>query len=487
MAKNVKKSNHNMSKRTKIGAGMTTVPLITGPLDAINHKFDTDEEITSHIREMERKKDFIRQQIPRAEKEYEEERNELLKARERDRQKQQIRQQEAHQRQMQREQIENKAIERASDSAASLIKNSIIALWELIKKTFHFGDKVTDKAGTVVDKVTGKAGTVVDRVANGPTWVTILKWFLTILTFLLILALIGLILGYTISAVTKPSQEKNTDSTQSGSDKSEKCKKFLGNSYTVNIDNGGWEWAGTKTIRTVLQQGENTIKPNFDAIKQLTKKTFDEIISNPAAYLGESIQYWYDLFVNSEPLKSLLIYAKYLSTYAVFNLQSLSGGTVYDTYTNTTQRDVISDGRSDNINFFDSSIFPKQLLRDKNIVTKDSVINLSKPIDIEWNLPELEYDGLDISKLPPSLVAKKDANGISLEDKKTIVIPWITKNNHYVLSCEDAYFKNNMNEKANLFVDIDDTTCTYNIQSTPHIFKEDKTQYKYTNDLSTFV
>ena len=105
MAKNVKKSNHNMSKRTKIGAGMTTVPLITGPLDAINHKFDTDEEITSHIREMERKKDFIRQQIPRAEKEYEEERNELLKARERDRQKQQIRQQEAHQRQLQREQL----------------------------------------------------------------------------------------------------------------------------------------------------------------------------------------------------------------------------------------------------------------------------------------------------------------------------------------------------------------------------------------------
>lgn len=459
-------------KRVKIGAGL---PLITGPLDARNHIFDTDGEIAAHAHEMERKRDFLQQQIPIAEKEFIDDTNNIARQKMYDQQRQQIRAHEAHERQMRRDAIDAAETEESAKTAAALIRNIIKGAWEFIKGLFHVGDRVSTKGGNVIDKT-----------FNGGLFKRIVSWFLFLVTLGIIIVLILILTGTIATSITKPSGG-NSDGTQSGSDKSEKCKKFLGNSYTVNIDNGGWEWIDTKTLSTVLERGDNMIRPNFDAIKQLTKKSFDEIFSNPAEYLGENLQFWYDAFVNSEPLKSLLIYAKYLGNYLAFNLQSMSGGFVFDTYSNTIPRDVASDGRCDNIAFFDSSLFPKQLLREKNMDTKDSVINLSKPIDIEWKLPEVEYNGLDISKLPPTLVSKKNSDNISLEDKKTIVIPWVNKNNHYVLSCEDAYFKNNFNEKANLFVDIDDEKCTYNIQSTPQIYTQDKTQYKYTNDLSTFV
>jgi hypothetical protein len=158
-------------------------------------------------------------------------------------------------------------------------------------------------------------------------------------------------------------------------------------------------------------------------------------------------------------------------------------------FNRTTVRNTI-ESRCDNINNVNCSIFPKSLLRSKKIDPKNTVINISRPKDIEWTLNDREYDNLDLSKVPSSLMTMKDKtnNDITLEDKKKIIIPWVIKDNFYVLSCEDAYFKNNTKEKANLFVDnFEDNTCTYNIQSVAKEYNEPKKRYTYTTDLSQFL
>jgi hypothetical protein len=82
---------------------------------------------------------------------------------------------------------------------------------------------------------------------------------------------------------------------------------------------------------------------------------------------------------------------------------------------------------------------------------------------------------------------KKDGE-ISLNEKREIIIPWIVKDNFYVLSCKDAYFKNDINQKANVLIDNEDgKTCSFNIDSKSEEYSENAKRYTYTNDLSTYI
>jgi hypothetical protein len=77
---------------------------------------------------------------------------------------------------------------------------------------------------------------------------------------------------------------------------------------------------------------------------------------------------------------------------------------------------------------------------------------------------------------------------MTFEDKKQIVIPWIVKDNNYVLSCQDAYFKNNPSEKANLLVDdYENNTCTYDTSANSKAYNTVKTRKIQTTDLSMFL
>ena len=171
----------------------------------------------------------------------------------------------------------------------------------------------------------------------------------------------------------------------------------------------------------------------------------------------------------------------------LYNAQSLTGGSTFKYFTDTSEREVTTNGRCDNINNIDSALFPKALMRTKNIETNNTVVNLSKPVDVTWTLPETQYDGLDVTKVPPSLMNVKDTNDVSIADKKKLVIPWINKDNYYVLSCSDAYFENSIHEKANILKDVDSNTCDFNKDSLPEIFTDEKQRYTYTSDLSTFL
>jgi len=133
-------------------------------------------------------------------------------------------------------------------------------------------------------------------------------------------------------------------------------------------------------------------------------------------------------------------------------------------------------GRCDNVLYFNCSLISKNercpnLV--KNIKEDNKVITLGKPKDIEINISDTDYSSHDISKLPPSILNIKDElTGMSLNDKKTVIIPWVSENNKYKLSCSDAYFKNNPSIKANLFYDNEETnTCSIDVKNSKNMSK----------------
>ena len=460
--------NPRRSRKTEKKGG-TAINFSEGPFDTTNHIFLDEYEIKKHIDDMQRRKEQLRAIKDEYASKYEKELAERNQQNQTDESLQREKRAEEFQMRMQVSQQDaeeakiaaqaaGETIEKAMTGAYTFVKEGLTGLWSLIKGT-----------GSGVNELGKRSG--------GEICITLLKGFIAILIILFVIGLIICIFLWGFGVFTKPAP--NGSGTSSSSN-------FFGPEIVFNVFTG-IDGASNQTVSTVIEKANETIKPNFDAIKQMTKQSLDEILKNPTSFLTDYVKSWYDKFITSDPLKSLLLYANYMKNFMFFSLQSLSGGSMYDKFTNTKPREAITTGRCDNIIYLESSIFPKKLLREKNIDTNNTVINLNKPMDIEWTLPELDYNGLDVSKLPPSLVSKKNSNGVSLQDKKTVTIPWITKNNHYVLSCENAYFNSNK-EKAHLLIDVnDDTSCTFNNQSTPHVFREDKKRYASTNDYSMFI
>lgn len=142
---------------------------------------------------------------------------------------------------------------------------------------------------------------------------------------------------------------------------------------------------------------------------------------------------------------------------------------------NQISRDVLKnasgakDGRPDNIYNIDLDNIIRPL--DINIGIEDidanKVLSLGQPKNIIWNMPSDSYLKSDYSSLPNSVKNLKDGiDKISLEDKKSVSIPWKAEGGLYVLDTENAYFTNNSNIKANIFSSIDtyfDTSINTNI------------------------
>jgi len=214
-------------------------------------------------------------------------------------------------------------------------------------------------------------------------------------------------------------------------------------------------------------------RPQFPSL--IEYPMFD--IYNPLDSLKQYSRYYKGIFLNNSIVKSG-------SQYFDYGKNLISGGEINAP---KTARKIIEDGRCDNIVIVEPKLMNLNLIKKRNINLAKSALNISKPQDIEWELPEIDYQNKDISELPPSLMEKKMKNGVSLNDKKTIVIPWVKKDDKYVLSCSDAYFKNNPNEKANILIDNTETTCIFNIENKPDKYDEDKERYTYSNDLSKFL
>lgn len=216
-------------------------------------------------------------------------------------------------------------------------------------------------------------------------------------------------------------------------------------------------------------------RPEFPSMMEIP--SFN--IFNPLKGITDYSQYAKNQFMNYGPVSYARRNINYISNY-ILDKEAMA---------TRVPREKITEGRCDNIILIDSEIISNaNILKDRNINLAKTAINIVRPEDIEWTMPESDYRNKDISKVPESLLNQPDENDKTINDKKTVIIPWMKKDNNYSLSCSDAYFKNNTEEKANILIDsADKTKCTFNIESTPVKYTEPRDRYKYTNDLSKFL
>lgn len=256
----------------------------------------------------------------------------------------------------------------------------------------------------------------------------------------------------------------------------------------INLHNFGKFYSGDKVSSSLITSFEKAvpIKPDFIKIPEF-KYSASDLVSKPTDYVSGCVSYLYDGARSLGPVQDVVNTAVYCKNFVVQNVNYITGNT-QEIDESISFREEERRGRCDNVLNIDSSVFSNQsLLRDRSIDATNVAVNIGRPKDIEWDMPEVEYRGTDLNRVPPSLMSKKDENGVSLNDKRAIVIPWVRKNDNYVLSCDDAYFKSSATEKANVLIDNDDTTCSLNIESRPVTFSEDRRRYKASNDLSAYI
>lgn len=229
----------------------------------------------------------------------------------------------------------------------------------------------------------------------------------------------------------------------------------------------------------------NNYKPSYDSMPRFNL-TFKDFISNPFVflstffiYIGHSVKY---ILFPADMVRHL----SYISAKSTTNLKNALGY-IDNTSLYKTDREIFNEGRSDNIFNIDTSLISdKNLLREKQIPDSGTVLTIGYPKDIIWNFSQEDYFNTEYNKLPESLLDyKNSSNSLSLNEKKQIIIPWISNGEYYKLSCSDAIFKNN--EKANILIDNDDNTCSINTNNDAIKYKEPKKRYIKTDDISNFV
>lgn len=450
--------------RKKQGAG---VEISEGPFDSYNHSLKTKQDRQLEIDNMERKQQYFQAAKSYHQNKYNEALQHKDAINQADAAVKESRRAEEHAVKMQNEAIQSQAVSVASEKASS----SMLKFFHFMKEGVKFVGALI-KGGWTAARNTGTG--IHNTFGRNEVLARIVGAFCA----LIIIALLVVFLYFVISGAI------NLATRVDNAGKPEQCTS-ISNEIIISIKNVHL----MDQLNALSDKIDDFYKPKFEAVKEFTDKNIVSFFKNPTSYASDWLKFWQDKILNSEPLRSILLTLEYISKLVVVRIQAFTGGgTAYMKYSRTAPRELLTTGRSDNIYYVDSDIFPRPLLRNKGINGNDTVVNLEKPLDIKWELPKVEYDGHDISKLPPALVTKKDENNVSLEDKGTIIIPWISKNNNYVLSCKDAYFAKNINEKANIFIDIDDFTCTYNDQSTPEVFQEDKKRYaSQKKDLSILI
>lgn len=240
------------------------------------------------------------------------------------------------------------------------------------------------------------------------------------------------------------------------------------------------------------------ISSNFNYIKEIYKPFYTSLPTAPNISFSDFL---------SNPFTSISLYFAFFnnSFYTSFYNSSFATNTSYSynfiktelpktlnisaTVDNKIKRELYNEGRNDDFIYINANLIAnKKLLKDKNLPESDSIINISRPKDIIWEMPVIDYVAKDINKLPPSLLNKALEDGTSLNDKKRVVIPWLYKNNYYQLSCGDAYFEKNK-EKANILIDnVDDKkTCVFDTNTNATEYNQIKKRYDRTDDLSNYL
>lgn len=488
---NVEMNAKKRHKTKKQRGGIPDIKLTEGPFDTANHTFMEQPDIIQHINEMKTKKVKLDKQFIEADE------NQKLEI-----EKEKIEQQQAaiaKEKEKDRKKAEEIAKQTRSSQAniqTMLTMGAIIAWFnKLIQDIIQFfsgrlswsADRVgyistflKDLVALIIQggyAIVKGCFSIVDRVFNGAAMKSILftffkalfTTFFSLLFFFVILALII----YGAALFTRKNKANGTTTTSS----SQECSSILEDGVTININNFGKLFEGPTISKSVPTFNTSPIlfRPKFDSIP-------NENISsnNPFQTLNNWLSRWFNRAANSNPVLSRGINnIKYIANVTSEGISYVSGGAAE----NLINRTTLVGGRSDNIINVDSGIFSnKTMLRKKKINTVGNVVSMGRPKEIEWKLSAAQYSDSDLSKLPPTIL-----KAINADKKKTVVIPWVNKNNNYVLSCSDAYYKDIPTEKANILIDtVDGNSCTVNINDKPETYRETKQRYVDSSDLSVF-
>lgn len=458
-----------------------------GPLDTMNHSYSSKDEIQSHIQQMGDKQQRLQQNRQRFVEKYNNETQTLAVQKDQDFSVEQSRKQFENEKLMSQQQINATETANASVYTGSIFMSIMGFLKWLFENIIGFLKWLICKIQALLTFLWKVFESIVQK---NPILFAIVCAVLAILVFFIILAIIIYLILQSIKLATEipqTSEERKQQDIKQG-----KCARLLPDTIDINILNFSEMMNADKVKESInsLKTYIENIKPKYCSITTTTDWTdWTDFWSSPNDNLYKSMLAYYDMLTNNEYIRSTLAYLTYYYYSIIYHTLYFVGKAETSDFNRTTSRNII-ESRCDNINNVNCSIFPKSLLRSKKIDPKNTVINISRPNDVEWTLNDSEYDNRDLSKVPPFLMTMKDKtnNDMTLEDKKKIIIPWVIKDNFYVLSCEDAYFKNNTKEKANLFVDnFENNTCTYNIQSVAKEYNEPKKRYTYTTDLSQFL
>jgi hypothetical protein len=493
---------YKKSKR-RFGGKLETEKLLEGPFDTENHRYMQKKEILSHIADKERIETELKDKFNRYSKETELEQSRLDKEHQaKKNEKAQLSDQE-FKKKLHDENIAEKHAKDTAQAAAAITASAVNTVGSVVSTAGVVTEKGIRTGGWFVDKlILGIKGLfflikfIIVDVVLWLLYVILVKivikflellfnniiypffehFFALIFAFLFV-AVIILILIFGVSSVVKRSN--NTNAEGDSLEGIKQCSTVFDDTLDINIYGLG-QLSNSDKIDMNLNIPKPILakyKPTFER-QDTPEFTFYNIFTNPFGF--------FSIIKNNPVVKRTLNGVKSTLRYSKRSVDSLSGG---NNQVTTFRREYPS-GRSDNIINIDSSIFAdKSKLTDKGIPSNNSVVNIARPKDVEWEMPVEDYYESDYTKIPDTLLTEsKDKNNIKITDKKTIIFPWIKTNNFYTLSCSDAYFKNDPTQKAQILIDNPlSNTCTFDNISTAEKFVDDKKRYSDTTNLSTYV
>lgn len=469
-----------MGKKKNKGGGILT----EGPIDTTYHSKIKQSIIEKEKRNLSKKYEELSEGIQNEEQKKNAKLIELQAKRMEDFQREQeLESKQYNEKQKKDEVFENNA-ERASNTLFSIIQRLVdlfVAVVEYIFITFMYlvFDRFPGLVRWIVEQFEKAINFIKETFANSLGAFSIISGIVGIIVLIICIIIVIILIFYGISFFSDTGSDITFISNSS-------IWPTLPSTLNINIYNTGNLYSKKKIGRSfnTITNYSTAYRPQFVSIPSFNL-TLNDFANNPFTYMGKYFSYLYNSLFGLNVVNESSSSAKYMYNYTRRGYDIIKGTTDEEFLKN---RDELKEGRCDNILNIDSALINnKEILKDKNIDMTNSVVNMGRPKDILWELPELEYYNSDFNKVPPSVLKLKDKNGVSLDDKKQVIIPWITKNNNYVLSCEDAYFKSNVNEKAKILIDNDDESCTINIESVPKKYSENKKRYVLNNDLSSFL
>lgn len=420
------------------------IKLTEGPLDSATHSELSNEQLSKHINIMQERRKSYHDKLLSEKEKYENKAQILLD-------KKKNYQQNLEKKRLERLQKRNVDVVINADKSRASVQASLHILKNIAIAIQTFFKALWEILCEIVKAIKGFFNT------NNSLMAILLMLFAFILVIAFLLFLIWLIWPAKVESWFRGGKEKLEEG---GDAEDDECK----NVTEINISNFG-----------IISKFNNLLGNKYDKMTSYRPK-FPSVSNNGA-------------FSILNPFDGIKSVATDLKTMVSNSEIGRRVSSIFPPPVTRMSRGILSNGRSDNVTMIDASIINNDnVLNETDIIISKTSINIGKPEDIKWKMPENDYRNKDFNKVPDSLKNLKDENNISLNDKKSIIIPWKKKNNKYKLSCSDAYFENNVDEKANILIDNqDDTTCTFDVNSKALSYNEPKERYKYAQDLSTFL